>query len=85
MLAAAAHNILRDWTTYVVAFSGVALTWGTLYIRVIYPRSQAHKQHEAERARLRGDNAKKDALIDSLPEQVGLILWWIAEHEKAGP
>ena len=80
--AAAAHNILRDWTTYIVAFSGVGLTWGTAYIRVIYPRSQAHKQHEAERQRLRDENAALNAGLKELPQQVGLILLWIAEHEK---
>lgn len=83
MIAAAAHSIFRDWTTYVTVVLGILLSIGTLYIRVIYPRSQAHKVHEAERQRLRDENAELNNTLKDLPEQVGLILWWIAAHEKA--
>lgn len=82
MIAAAAHNIFRDWTTYVTGI-GVALSvYGGIYIKDIYPQQQAHKVHEAEREALRIENAKLEERNKCLPEEVELILWWIAVHEK---
>jgi hypothetical protein len=85
MLAAAAHNIFRDWLTYVSIIVGILGAVGTIYIRVIYPRAQDHKKHEAERASLRHENALYEDRLRSLPNDVGLILWWIAVHEKEHP
>lgn len=84
MIAAAAHNIFRDWLTYATGV-GVALgVYGGIYIKDIYPSQQAHKRHEAEREALRIENAKLEERVKCLPEEVELILWWIAVHEKDG-
>jgi hypothetical protein len=82
IVAAAAHNIFRDWLTYVTAFGGMLAVYGGLYIKVIYPRSQDHKKHEAERAALRHENAIYEDRMRCLPNDVGMILLWIAAHEK---
>jgi hypothetical protein len=83
VLAAAAHNILRDWLTYVSVAVGILAGIGGIYIRVVYPRNQDHKKHEAERAALRHENAIYEDRLRCLPGEVGLIQWWIAVHEKA--
>jgi hypothetical protein len=77
MLAAvAAHNIFRDWLTYISIVVGICLTAGTLYIRVIYPRSQQHKIHEKERQNLRQQLDDKDKLhngfLDGVEEVPGM-------------
>ena len=76
MLGAAAHNIFRDWLTYIVALSGVALTWGTIYIRVISPRARDHVKHQAERAELERQNellrSTRWQVIDGIPERPGM-------------
>jgi hypothetical protein len=76
MLATAAHNIFRDWATYVSVVLGMLLTAGTIYIRVIYPRAQAHKIHEAERAGLQKALSDKEtyrgSFLDGVPEVPGM-------------
>ena len=82
MLGASHGTLSTDPLLYLGTLGGVALTWGTLYIRVIYPRSQDHKKHEAEREKLRDELARRGAGLDALPDRVGLIEWWVAVHEK---
>lgn len=79
---AAAHNIFRDWLTYVSVIVGILGGMGGVYIKVVYPRSQDHKKHEAERAALKLENAIYENKLKCLPEDVGLVLLWIAAHEK---
>lgn len=83
MLGVAAHNILRDWTTYVTAVGVAVATWGGVWVRVVRPGRVAHAQHEAERARLRQENAELNDRLKTLPERVGMLEWWAAVHEKA--
>ena len=76
MLGASHGTLSTDPLLYLGTLGGVALTWGTLYIRVIYPRAQAHKQHEAERSDLRRKLADRDELrsgfLDGVPEVPGM-------------
>ena len=76
MLAASHGNIFSNAVLYLAALGGMLLTWGTLYIRVIYPRSQAHKIHEAERAGLQRALNEKDnthsAFLDGVPDVPGM-------------
>jgi hypothetical protein len=51
--AANSGTISHDWTFYITFISGVAVTWITLYFKVIRPRMKEHRSHEAERERQR--------------------------------
>lgn len=77
MLAAShAFDIFHYWLALAGGVLGVLLTAGTLYIRVIHPRAQEHKIHEAERANLRQQLQSKidgrNDFLDGVAEVPGM-------------
>lgn len=49
MIAASHPFLTHDPIVWVTTISGMAVTWITLYFRVIRPRAQEHQRHEEER------------------------------------
>jgi hypothetical protein len=78
MLSVVGHNPFTNWITYLSAVVGLLLGVGTLYIRVIYPRALAHKEHEAEREGMRKELDAKDefhnGFLDGVDEVPGMTL-----------
>ena len=52
----AAHNIFRDWATYVSLMLAWAGGGSLVYIRLVKPARDAHRTHEKERTDLHAEN-----------------------------